>query len=123
MAINTEQRIKALEDELKALKATYTVYGGLVKSYITTFSWTNNSGEIRPLKVRFRPDYGNGKTMIFGFYYSGVRNGVVEPLDDGFLSIQDGSGDVFINMGRIYDGTTVNLTLLTPMTGKLTRIS
>ena len=84
MAVKLEQKLTALEDEVIALKSTYTIYGGLVKSYMNTYSWTNNTGRIASLKVRFRPDYlrGEGKTLVFGFYYSATKNNVVEPLDN-----------------------------------------
>lgn len=124
MAVKLEQKLTALEDEVIALKSTYTIYGGLVKSYMNTYSWTNNTGQIASLKVRFRPDYlrGEGKTLVFGFYYSATKNNVVEPLDDGFISIQDDSGDVILNIAFLFSDYTVNLTLFTSVPGTFTRL-
>lgn len=124
MAIELEKRLFELENEIKALKATYTVYGGSVKSYLNTFSWTNDGNSVVDLKVKFRPDYhiGSNNTLVFGFYYSSIRNGIVEPLNDGFISIQDGSGDIIINIAFLIDELTVNLTLLTSVPGTFTRI-
>lgn len=123
MAVKLEQKLAALEDEVIALKSTYTIYGGLVKSYMNTYSWTNNT-EISSLKVRFRPDYlrGEGKTLVFGFYYSATKNNIVEPLDDGFISIQDDSGDVILNIAFLFSGYTVNLALFTSVPGTFTRL-
>lgn len=124
MAIELEKRLFELENEIKALKATYTIYGGLVKSYLNTFSWTNDSNISVDLKIKFHPNYhlGVGNTLVFGFYYSAVWYSVEESLDDGYISIQDGSGDIIINLSHMFEGLTVNLTLLTSVPGTFTRI-
>ena len=123
MAVKLEQKLAALEDEVVALKSTYAIYGGLVKSYMNTFSWTNDI-DIASLRVRFRPNYlrGEGKTLVFGFYYSVTKNGVVESLDDGFISIQDDSGDVILNIAFLFSGYTVNLALFPSVPGTFTRL-
>ena len=36
MAIKSEQKIAKLENEIRALKATYSVYGGAMLSYMST---------------------------------------------------------------------------------------
>ena len=39
MGINIEKRLSVLENQIKALKSTYAVYGGMIKVYFTISPW------------------------------------------------------------------------------------
>lgn len=53
---NTEQKLKTLEDEAKALKSAYSVYGGLMQFYITESETFSRSIYSRQLyQIRFTP--------------------------------------------------------------------
>lgn len=124
MAIRTEQKLMQLEQEIKNLKATYKIYGGLVKSYLITGSWlvTNESSDFR---IKFSPKYStNQKTIISSIRYWFLHSGVSEVLGYYYIEAQDGSGNVVINFGDVFiaEGYTVQVEVVTMVDGTLTRI-
>lgn len=122
MGVNLEQRLTKLEDEIKALKSSYTIYGGLVRSYANHYSVDIPAGQYISVRVRFAPNYAtNDKILVFGFYYNISHNGNIESLDDGYIDVQGSNSEVIINVSTI-TGSTLNLTLITPMPGTFTRI-
>ena len=67
MGIKSEKKLKQLEDELKALKATYSIYGGSMELYYSSFHIDNYSGSFKA-KVRFTPDYP-GNLFVSSIFY------------------------------------------------------
>ena len=117
-----EQRLSKLEDEVKALKATYNIYGGLVRCYLNSYSVDIPDDAPTSIRVRFTPiTSADGKVLIFGYYYNVLNHGVVESLDDGYIDVQSSNGEVTINIAFV-SGMTVNISLLTPAPGTFTRI-
>lgn len=122
MAMKLEQRLSKLEDEVKALKATYNIYGGLVRCYLNSYSVDIPDDAPTSIRVRFTPiTSADGKVLIFGYYYNVLNHGVVESLDDGYIDVQSSNGEVTINIAFV-SGMTVNISLLTPAPGTFTRI-
>ena len=56
----TQQRLRALENDIKALKATYAVAGGNVRMYISTTTMTITITGTTVVRVKFSPTYGAG---------------------------------------------------------------
>jgi len=125
--INLEKRLKNLEDEIKALKATYSVYGGAMKIYGSTsqsFSWSSTLPIIFPV-VRFTSDWERDKNIL-------VASVNVEMRDSGgnllysppqlSLDIQNKSGSVDIHLLPNIDMTSFTITLYSTSPGTFTRI-
>lgn len=123
MGIKAEQKLMKLEQELLDLKATYSVYGGLMQTYMTSNSW-HISTLTTNLKIKFTPNYivGAGKTIVSSVYYQVIEEGQEIIFDDFYISIQDGSGDVVLNFGTIFADSDVYVRVTTPVPGTLTRI-
>lgn len=119
MAIKTEQKIARLEDEIKSLKSTYSVYGGAMQSYLSV-SPTYDAGEsVINAKVKFTPDIKPSGNLLVSSIRCGVDN-------DNFLSsyavvaVQDGSGSVIIQAP--IPGGTFSFSLVTTSPGTFTRL-
>lgn len=92
MAINIESRIKRIENEIKNLKATYTISGGLIKSYESASPTYEVSG-VSEIILKFTPQFPQKDIVLAGilyeFYYDVTdRNNnfssyaYIEPQDD-----------------------------------------
>lgn len=123
MGMKSEQKLMKLEDELKNIKATYSVYAGMMQTYLTSDHW-HVSSMVTNLKIKFSPNYsvGLGKTIISSVYYQVVEEGEEIIFDDFYISIQDGSGDVVLNFGTIFENSDVYIQVTAPVPGTLTRI-
>lgn len=125
MAITLEKQLKALEDELKELKATYKIYGGLAKSYVSFNTWAIDSFTSN-FKILFSPNYYTGsKTLVSGIAYFIIKNGTKYVIDDLFMSSQGSDGEVEFNLGQIGPlfGQTLTFQVVSNVPGSLTRIS
>ena len=98
---SAEVELKRIEDEMKALKASYPIVASKVKFYLTRSEiFTVSGGGI----VRFKntPNYGRGKTMlntlsaVIKDYPASPENIEVVPVQ--YNEAQDGTGDVVINV-------------------------
>ncbi len=100
MGISTEKRLFALEEEIKALKSTYTISGGMMKLYESISPiFTITSGDITyKTIIRFTPNYSHVNNMIIpSIYYEFIDdNGKIynfsnyvriEPPTNNYLSI------------------------------------
>ncbi len=71
MSIAVEKRIQKLEDELKALKSTYMLSGGAVKTYLSysqtieITDWYNDN----PLIMKFKSDFGDSKEILVASFF------------------------------------------------------
>lgn len=63
MAVNAEKRIKQLEDAIRELKATYTISGGLIKSYQSISPIYPVDG-ISEISIKFTPDFPQKDILI-----------------------------------------------------------
>ena len=124
MVMRSEQRLMKLEQELQDIKATYSVYAGMMQTYLTSNQW-HISSLTTNLKIKFTPNYnvGANKTIISSVYYQVVEEGQEIDFDDFYISIQDGSGDVLLNFGTIFDNSDVYVQITAPAPGTFTRIS
>lgn len=120
MGVNTEIKLQRLEDEVKALKATYSVYGGAMLSYLTASPIYDTAGSVLMAKVKFTPDIKpNGPLLV-----SSIRCDIV---GDNFLSsyaivgVQDGSGSVIIQVPIA--GGTFSISITTTSPGTFTRLA
>lgn len=119
MAIDTSQRIKNLENEIRALKATYSVYGGAMKLYLSTSPVYQAGGMFFNGKVKFTPSFPTSGNI----FVASVRYDI---SGDSFFShyaitnIQDGSGSVVIEVPVVGGTFSVSLVATTP--GTFTRL-
>lgn len=119
MAVNLERKIQELENEIRALKSTYGVYGGAMKSYLSTSpTYTNEGGYIIWAHIKFTPDFKpTGNLLVSSVLYT---------LDDrnyasyALSLIQDGSGDVIIEVPVV--GDRFSITLVSTSPGTFTRL-
>lgn len=127
MAINTERRIKLLEDELKALKATYSIYGGAMKTYQSisqSFSWSWSVVEILPV-VRFTSDWERNKNILVASVNVEMRdengNIILSPPELS-LDIQNKNGSVDIHILPNIYMKSFRVALYSTSPGTFTRI-
>ena len=124
MAINTEKEIKQLENELLALKATYSIYGGNMKLYTTYSDIYDVGSQVINLRLKFTPDFVmSGNTLIGSIHYINT-NSSGEPYNlsnYAYPEIQDGSGSVIIRMPVV--GGTAQVSLVSTSPGTFTRIA
>lgn len=119
MGVSTEKRIKQLEDDIKALKATYSVYGGAMRLYLSNSPVYDAGDNVILAKIKFTPDWISEKNI----FVSSIR---CEVDDDSFLSsygildVQDGSGSVIIKIP--VPGGKFSIGLVSTSPGTFTRI-
>lgn len=122
MAITTEKRLAKLEQDVQDLKATYAVYGGLMRTYATQGEWSITTLTTN-LRIKFTPNYLiANKTIISSVYYKVVEEGQELSFDDFYLSIQDGTGSVVMNFGTIFENSVVYVRITSSVPGSLTRL-
>lgn len=128
MAIDLEKRIQILENELKALKATYSVYGGAMKTYTSvsqSFSWTITYPiAILPV-VRFTSDWERNKNILVASVYVKMwdENGnLLRSPGELSLDIQNKNGSVDIHFLPNPDMKTFKVFLYSTSPGTFTRI-
>lgn len=95
-----EQRINAIEQALRALKASYPTVGSRVRFYVQKsqeFTKTVAAGKSEIARIKFVPDYGLGQANIVSLraIVSVNGNGGYAPSE---TEIQDGSGEVIIKV-------------------------
>lgn len=128
MAVTTEARVNALEDELKALKAIYSIAGGLARMYVqTSDSMTvGGSSSFHAMTAKFTPTYGVGKNNLItitpivtstyaGYTWDTIPNFRIEP--------QDGSGDVVVKVYNLVNDDKVRFIASGSSPGTFTRLS
>lgn len=127
MAIDLEKRIQILEDELKALKATYSVYGGAMKTYMSvsqSFSWSLVYPVVLPV-VRFTSDWERNKNILVASVYVKMwdENGnLLRSPGELSLDIQNKNGSVDIHFLPNTLMKTFKVTLYSTSPGTFTRI-
>lgn len=123
MGIACEQRLTKLDQEIKALKAAYSIYGGLMKTYMSSGKWSLAEATLN-FAVKFTPNFQTGENVIISSIYLKVlNNGTEEVWDDNFISIQDSSDGVTMNLGIVFADYEVQVSVATTVPGTFTRIS
>lgn len=128
MAVNLEKRIQILEDQLKALKATYSVYGGAMKIYGSTsqsFSWSWTIPEVIPV-VRFTSNWETNKNILVASVYVEMKdeNGnILYSPPELSLDIQNKTGSVEIHILPNINMKSFKVTLYSTSPGTFTRIN
>jgi len=127
MAVNTEKKLKKLEDEIKALKASYSVYGGLVMTYTTQSQYY----EIIPLQeptaaFKFQSSASNDENIL-------VTSVCVEQVSStgrmatwnqySLIDIQHNDGSVIIRPTYGVAATSIRVTVTTTAPGTITKIT
>lgn len=120
MGLSSEKKLRHLEDELKALKATYSVYGGAMLSYLSVSPTYDAGGSVLTAKIKFTPDI----KPIGPLLVSSIR---CDLSGNNFLSsyatvaVQDGSGSVIIQVPIV--GGTFSISITTTSPGTFTRLA
>lgn len=128
MAVNLEKRIQILDDQLKALKATYSVYGGAMKIYGSTsqvFDWTLTIPVNIPV-VRFTSSWETNKNILVASIKVEMWNSggsLIYSPPEMSLDIQNKTGSVDIHLLPNVDMTKFRITLYSTSPGTFTRIN
>lgn len=121
MGITTEKRLAKLEDEIKALKSTYTIYGGLVKTYLSMSQWFD-VGDVNQ-EFRFKADFVNsGKILVASAKIEIMNsNGTIYSFPNHVLMYpQSGDGSIIIRFPGL--GIKNRLTIVSTSPGTFTKI-
>lgn len=126
MGVNVEIRIQKLEDELKALKATYTLSGGLMRVYESVspvYPFTVNPGY--PPIIKFTSDFVNNQPLLIAsimvkedIYGGGTRDMSTYTT----THIQTGDGSIYIYPAYFLITDSIQIKLVTTSPGTFTRI-
>ena len=125
MGISTEKRLQKIEDELKALKATYTISGGLMKLYESvspkySFVYT----EPTPI-IKFQADYVTDSILLV------ASVNVIEDLYGGgsqnmsaytTTHVQTGDGSILIYPAWMMITDAIQVKVVSTSPGTFTRI-
>ena len=118
MAIKTEQKLLQLENELKALKATYSVYGGAMRVYFSASPVYDAEDQVITAKIKFTPDYKPpGNLLIASARYISDN---YDLSSYAVPAIQDGSGNVIMQIPVVGGKFSVSLVSTSP--GTFTRL-
>lgn len=122
MAIKTEKRLSNLENELKSLKATYTISGGAIKLYESVSPVFTSSSQLVRARIRFTPDYSSAQNMIVPSIYYEFKNENNQRYNfSNYARILPTTGDYLtIEMPAL--GGTFQLKIVSNIPGTFTRI-
>lgn len=124
MGITTEKRLFRLEEELKALKATYTISGGRIKLYesvspVFTISQDYLTSET---VIRFTPNYSSVDHMIIpSIYYEFVDENGASYNFSNYVRIEPQNNN-FVLLHMPTFGGTVQLKIISNIPGTFTLI-
>lgn len=123
MAITTERKLVELENDLKSLKATYSISGGLMELFESTSPvYTENT--VVEARVRFTPTYGgeNG-VIISSIYYDYKDENNVHYNFSQYVYIEPetGDGNIYFRMPTL--GGTFQIKIVSTAPGTFTRLS
>lgn len=129
MAVNSvEARLIELEDELKRLKSTYTIAGGLARMYYQTSGLflVGGSESLHAARFQFTPKYGQGQanlTKLFAYVTSHYVGQTYIKYNPFFVEPQDGSGNVIVRVLDLAPDDEVIVIAKGPSPGTFSRIS
>lgn len=122
MGISVEKRLTKLENEIKALKATYAVYGGKAKTYYSVSPWF----DVRNVRqiFKFKADYvDSGKILVASIQVSVQTNdGTIFPMPSYAMVVpQTGDGSITIRFPAA--GVRCRLAIVCTSPGTFTQIA
>ena len=119
MAIKLEKRISKLEDEIRSLKATYSVYGGAMQSYLAASPVYDAGDRLINARVKFTPDIRpSGNLLVASIRCDVTGNNFLSSY--AIVDVQDGSGSIIIQAP--IPGGTFSFSLVTTSPGTFTRL-
>ena len=124
MGLTTEKRLKALEDEIKALKAAYKIYGGAMRLY-ESVSPEFEAGGATFMNIRFTPEYNTGSDIFLASaqYLHREEGRPVEDLTTYvYILPQDGDNSITIRIPSFNEGTS-QIRVMSTVPGTFTRVS
>ena len=128
MNFNNEKWLQKIENELKALKATYTIYSGAMKTYIShsdTYTITDVFAE-SPLLLKFTPSFTSNKYItVASFIIEETTDKSSDPINLSEYVItqeQTGDGTVTFEVPLLVSVETVRVSIASAVPGTFTRI-
>ena len=123
MAVTIEKRLFMLEEELKALKATSTISGGMMKLYESISPVFNiDPDDISPTIVCFTPNYSSVDNMIISSTYYEFRDENNEAYDfTKYVKIIPPTNNYLLLSMPVLVGT-IRLKIISNIPGTFTRI-
>lgn len=121
MGVMAEQKIMNLEDDLKSLKATYSISGGLMKLYESISGVYSSSSD--ELRIQFTPNYSNPDGVIVASIYYEFKdeNNVVYNFSQYvYIEPETGDGNIVFRMPML--GGTAQLKVISTSPGTFTRL-
>lgn len=122
MAISTEKRIKQLEDSIRELKTTYTVSGGLIKSY-QSISPTYSVDSRNEVTLKFTPNFPQEDIFIASIYYELIYDVTGERVNFSsyvYIEPQDGNDYILLKVPTL--SGTLKVSVVGTAPGTFTRI-
>lgn len=123
MAIKSEQRLSSIENKIKELKATYTIYGGMIKSYQSVSPIYETEGRAEVV-IRFTPDFMQSEIILSSIYYEliyGITGERVNFTNYVYIEPQDSENYVNIRI-PVFVGT-VRISVVGTSPGTFTRVA
>lgn len=119
MAINSEKKITQLENEIRSLKATYSVYGGAMQAYLSSSPVYDAGSSLVNARVKFTPDIRpSGNLLVASIRCDVTGNNFLSSY--AIVDVQDGSGSIIIQAP--IPGGTFSFSLVTTSPGTFTRL-
>ena len=127
MKPNLEKRISQLENEIKALKSTYMISGGAMKTYLSysaVYTITDVFAE-DPVRIKFRPSFGGSKDNLVSSFF--VEQTYISGYSANFsqyavMTKQD-DGSVIFRIPLMWSVSTIRIGVASTVPGTFTRIS
>lgn len=121
MGINTQAKLKKMEDDLKAMKACYNTAGSLVKMHVQKSEQFSATSNFETMRIKFTPKYGFGRSNLINLWPIVKKQSVV--VWNPFMQKpQDGSGEVIIEIYNLFPGETVEIIVSGTSPGTFTRL-
>lgn len=128
MTSTNEKWLQRIENELKAIKATYTIYSGAMKTYIS-YSDVYTIDDVfteSPLVVKFTPYFNSdGYVVVSSFAIDQITDQSSNPINLSEYAItreQTGDGTVTFEIPLLVSVETVRVSIASTAPGTFTRI-
>lgn len=125
MIVDAEKKLQALENEIKALKAIYTISGGNMKTFLSYSDVYTINDEIAesPIKIKFKADYGDGNILVTSFFVEQTAENFTYNLSQWSIALeQTEDGAVVFEIPLIVAVDTIQVGIATTVPGTFTRI-
>lgn len=122
-----EKKLQRLENELKALKATYTISGGAMKTYLS-FSEKYTILDVyeeSPFRVKFTSSYpSSDNILVTSFFVTQTStSGTAYNLSQWSTILkQDGDGTLIIEIPLVVSVDSIRVGIASTVPGTFTRI-